>query len=678
MNGHDTMLAEIDLSSEERDQVNALIERARANVYQAQQMAVDASRLLRKTDQTLADIEGTGFFKRLWHAKTGKHAQMMRATQADMIQMQRIAFGYLAALQDQNLLQAHAIAVIRHNLDEIADSVTETNENIGLLVAAFERRVGRVEDIVECHDWLLNLSMTDYSRMTPASRMVLITMGYVRRMHEAGIRFDRIERRNDITLALKKEGVDGQKPYLIEDLFSEIARDNAMDARAFAALVGALEGVTGHLVEERVPSLAAHALYRFAAAYPQIEAAREVLDFQASVHAIPAMIRRALPGPLTQYTLQQYAMELAAALFFALEVAIPAADTEHTGQFSPTPHIEVVAAEPSPGFSIDDLIGNLIPITRHAYLGTDPAQDDRKRYLESFAIVLSSTGGFVTDQRNYLTSLGEAYGVPDVEPHVDMWLVDVRQLPLKDMLAFIRQDNVIHAWLMDAVFIWTLGDRSHQGGRGTIEAMAKAMNLPIDFTKNFIDKAEVLATEPVGDSLLSAIRFLANHGTSWKTLVDYRKLSFKGAFSRETDRLWEHSSDHTSVHLDISKLSLNLWGLEPDDDDGFIKRAGMNVARRLAVSEFDGLKERAGTVGASQKAATYPAQSILTLFGFDDLPETLSTWRISADENVDMDNKAWLSNMQAACDNLERYLSSVDEMVGAARVGLWKIETGDW
>lgn len=671
------MLADIELSPDQRDQVKALIERAKANVNHAQQMAVDASRLLQKTDKNLAELDGTGFFKRTWHACSGKQARVMRATQADLIHMQKIAFGYLAALQEQNLLQAHAIAIIRRNLDEVADTLAETIGNVSLLVDAFERRVGRLEEIVECHEWLLKLPLADYSRMAPASRAIHIVFDYVRAMLVAGITFERIESRGDLAVALKNQKVDAQSTHLLEDLFLEIVSDPTVGARAISAVVASVPGVNGHLVNEYVPSPALQAIYGFERVCPAIEAALETWDKGDSEKAIGNMVRKSVPNADMSYTLGELAVELVAALFFAKEVAatVSASDADAS---QPSP-VSIEVEEGVETFSIDALIGNLIPISRHAYLSTEVDAEDRKRYLESFAVVLSSMRAFTIEQRNYLTSLGDAFGVPDVESHIDVWLGDARSIPVKEWVTFAKQESVIHAWLTDATFIWTLGDRENHAGKDTIGVMAKAMNLPVDFTSRFVDRVEALATQPVGESLIDAIRYLSKYGTAWRTVVDYRKLSFSGAFKRETAGLYSSKllSDSLSIVGELSKLHRSLFNNMVIGGENFIQRAAINVNRRMVVSDFNALKEKVRTYGSAVTSGMASAEVTLRAFGVS-LPKTPHLEYVSADDNVDLDNAKWQSNMEKAHSALDRYTSDLDNTRSKLSELLGDIERGQW
>ena len=116
---------EITLTDNEQNELEKLTKDAQRNTTEAQRFAIEAAKVLSVTQERLKDYKDRGFFKRCWYAVSGKTSELGRANQADLIKMQKFAWMYLAKLQEQNLIQARAIAVIRNNLKELQGEIAE-------------------------------------------------------------------------------------------------------------------------------------------------------------------------------------------------------------------------------------------------------------------------------------------------------------------------------------------------------------------------------------------------------------------------------------------------------------------------------------------------------------------------------------------------------------------------
>lgn len=114
------------LDADEQRAVADLVERHRGNAAMTQRLALDASRLLTSSQDRLQKQAGAGFCKRLLGAISGSTRNNALANQHDTLKIQKIAWYYLQQLQQQNLINAQAIAVIRNNLGTMNEFIIET------------------------------------------------------------------------------------------------------------------------------------------------------------------------------------------------------------------------------------------------------------------------------------------------------------------------------------------------------------------------------------------------------------------------------------------------------------------------------------------------------------------------------------------------------------------------
>ena len=116
------------LDTMEQEAVEALVALHQNNTALTQQLAVDASRLITCSDERLKEQADSGFFKRFAGGLSGKNRQNQLQNQVDALHMQKFAWHYLKQLQQQNLINAQSIALIRNNLGTMNEYIIETRE----------------------------------------------------------------------------------------------------------------------------------------------------------------------------------------------------------------------------------------------------------------------------------------------------------------------------------------------------------------------------------------------------------------------------------------------------------------------------------------------------------------------------------------------------------------------
>ena len=98
------------------EQLQGKLEWAESNKLQAEQLALDATRLLSCTTDRLETYRHQGFFKRCWCSISGKNEKMQKANQSDLVSMQQHAWRYINLLNERNILMAHSMITVKNNL----------------------------------------------------------------------------------------------------------------------------------------------------------------------------------------------------------------------------------------------------------------------------------------------------------------------------------------------------------------------------------------------------------------------------------------------------------------------------------------------------------------------------------------------------------------------------------
>ena len=192
--------ANMNLSIADQKQLETLVAEAERNRSDAQRLALDASKLLSVTSNRLSEYKDRGFFKRCWYKISGKQGELDRANQADLIAMQKFAYAYLTKLQEQNLLEAKAIAVIRSNLKDLQDEVGEIHDMINVIVRKFDARITKLENVTALQDWQIHINANEqqFRKDNRAICFIQLVFDYLDVMRKNNIPFDAIEGRPDL------------------------------------------------------------------------------------------------------------------------------------------------------------------------------------------------------------------------------------------------------------------------------------------------------------------------------------------------------------------------------------------------------------------------------------------------------------------------------------------------
>ncbi len=150
---------------------------------EAEQLALDAARLLSCTGDRMDRLSKQGFFRRCWSRFMGETAALEHANTADLVHMQKTAFRYVNILQERQLLMAHSMLSLRNNLISLAVKEEETRNLITSLAdntlrrfKNLEKRMDQLEISQNLQGWLLGLEERDYDveYPTPYMRMLRI------------------------------------------------------------------------------------------------------------------------------------------------------------------------------------------------------------------------------------------------------------------------------------------------------------------------------------------------------------------------------------------------------------------------------------------------------------------------------------------------------------------------
>lgn len=169
------------------EQLQGKLEWAENNKLQAEQLALDATRLLSCTTERFETYRNQGFFKRCWYSLSGENDEMQKANQRDLVSMQQYSWRYISLLNERNILLAHSMITVKNNLLTLAVAEEETRNEVRRMAEkvyerfiALEDRMKAVEVATNIHGWLITLDTLDYDdRFTPHFRLLRLVNDFI-------------------------------------------------------------------------------------------------------------------------------------------------------------------------------------------------------------------------------------------------------------------------------------------------------------------------------------------------------------------------------------------------------------------------------------------------------------------------------------------------------------------
>nr|WP_312986541.1 hypothetical protein [Comamonas koreensis] len=563
------------LDTLEQEAVEAVIAQHRNNAVQTQQLAVDASRLLTCSEQRLKQQAESGFFKRFAGAFTGKSLQNQLQNQVDVLHMQKFAWHYLKQLQQQNLINAQSIAVIRNNLGTMSEYIIETREFLFQAVNKINRRLIRVENNTNFHQWSLNIEANKRPFKAMPKTLLVLNLVYDFMRSHPGVALT-AQDINYLVVTLEKLDVDCEEEVelldFITDLIDQIRASSIERYRAIIELSFEEHIADSYFIQKNISGLAFNSLYYLSDEYDRIidmTSDSEVCDSnEKRERIISKFFGQAFSGLRTQYKMRDLIEEIIGGSLLTLEIykyqnglgALPDEPLDDA-------HTETIA-----------LVSSLPDINVHSFFDKTEDRESRHNYLLLFALCIENSGALTSQGREFLKLLAHKAGYPEVPGEIAMLADNPRKMQdyLSILQNLLQNDNETYTWLLDAFYLLTLCQKAKEGPH--VQRILNALK-PAQFKEQYPRVLAVL-TEQNEESVLAAAEKLQQHTHGWKNIVHYRELRFKRAFADMSTKLDKISLETTRLSLALSNVTIKAsdysyfiaaW------DDSFLSKVSSKV-----------------------------------------------------------------------------------------------------
>lgn len=670
------------LQGPELEAVTTLVNRHKANAALTQQLALDASRLITSSQERLNKQSGAGFFKRFANSLTGKTSENQLLNQADTLQMQKYAWHYLKQLQQQNLINAQSIAVIRNNLGTMNDYIIETRDFLETAIDRINSRLKTVENSASFHSWSLNIEANKRRfKSIPGNLLILhLTYDFLRAHRDIELTERDV---NHLVVTLEKLGVncDDEVEMLgfIIELIDQIEVFGIDRYRSMIELAVDEDHVLdSHFIQKNISGLGFNALYFLSEQYEKII---DLTDDElcnsdlAREKIISRFFGNEFGGLYTNYGVRDLIGEVIGGSLVALDIY-----KEQNG-FNVSSDAALDADQPE----TLSLTSDLPDIKAHSFL--DKADDEARRtYLRLFALCFDNAASLDGAGQEFLSQLAEHSGCPEVVSQV----LGIADNPLKErehlsaLQALLNDDDKAYTWLIDAFFLLTLCRKKVENPRMLRILLALK---PGNFKEN-LPQVQALLNESDEAQLVKAAASLAKLTQAWKNVVRYRTLRFEQSWIATEKQLYAACMDASNMTMDLMTATSKAtdWSsFMGSFDDGFLGKmataagsAAYTIGRKSVLSSLNDMRRKAQDFIAANSPALSTANRVVAQWGLPRIEfENEISW-----SDYDLDNAAenddWYHQLNDCERQIDRTLTAFSDACSDADDQLGYFRKGDF
>ncbi|EOW6848493.1 hypothetical protein ACOZ2B_003557 [Cronobacter sakazakii] len=609
------------LEGAELDNVTRLVGQHKANAAMTQQLALDASKLIASSQDRLQQQSGSGFFKRFAGAMTGKNTENQLQNQSDTLQMQKFAWHYLKQLQQQNLINAQSIALIRNNLGTMNEFLIETRDFLELAIDRINARLVHVENNTSFTQWALNIEANKRRYKSLPGTILVLSLTYdFMRTHE-NIALTPLDI-NHLIVTLEKLGVNCDEEVrlldFILDLIDQIEIVGPDRYRSMIALSVDEHQIDSHFIQNNISGIAFNALYFLSEQYEKIVSLTEddtlCMNDEAREKLISRFFGEAFSGLSTTYSLRDLLSETIGGSLLTIDIY---KDINGLNATAPDALLTDSAASMT-------LVSALPDIRNHSFFDASHSDEEKHLYLLLLALCVENSAELRQEALEFLALLGEKAGFPTIADDIisladNAFKFQEYQQALLDLL---KDDDARYTWLLDAFFLLARCNKKIENPQ-----MLRLLGLlkPAQF-KDMLPHLQVLLNESDETVLLDSAAKLSTLTHGWKNVVRYREMAFKTYYAGTVKELYTADSAAMRLSLELMKVTDKAsdygWFMGSFESDGFLSKMGSAVGssafaigRKSCVSALNDFRKKADAFLSANSAALHAANRMTARWG---------------------------------------------------------------
>lgn len=538
------------MESAELEAVNALVSKHKANVAITQQLALDASRLVSSSQERLAKQSEAGFFKRLSSAISGKTSENQLLNQMDILQMQKFSWHYLQQLQQQNLINAQSIAVIRNNLGTMNEYIIETRDFLELAIDKIDNRLRHVENNTSFNNWSLNIDSNKRRHKSIPKTLLILRLTYdFMRSHQDIVLTER-DINNYLVTTLEKLDINCDEEIKLLDFISELIDQIEVvgidQYRTTIELSFDEHVVDSEYIQKNISGVGFNALYFLSDNCEKIVDLISDDQLCNSDEAREKIISKLFGSEFSELSTIYSIRDLICEMIGGSQLAIDVYKDEHGLNIVQDEIVEEQQPE------IEALVSSLPDIRVHTFLDSHESDEAKRNYLLLLALCVESSESLKGLAREFIALLAEKSGFPELQKEI----IELADNPRKhnDCLAVMQslldEDDKKYTWLLDAFFLLLLAQKPIENPQ--IKAIIGTLK-PAQL-KECLPNILMIISGSDTSQVLNGVGKLAPLTQGWKNIIQYRELRFDQYFGEADKRLSMASWAVTRLNLEMSDV----------------------------------------------------------------------------------------------------------------------------
>lgn len=612
---------EVNLESAELEAVNALVSKNKSNAAFTQQLALDASRLVTTSQERLVKQSEAGFFKRLASAISGKTSENQLLNQMDILQMQKFAWHYLQQLQQQNLINAQSIAVIRNNLGTMNEYIIETRDFLEQAIDKIDNRLRHLENNTGFNNWALNIEANKRRlKSTPKTLLILRLTYDFMRSHQDIVLTER-DISNYLVTTLEKLDINCDEDIklleFISELIDQIEVVGINQYRATIELSFDEHTVDSEYIQKNISGIGFNSLYFLSDHYEKIVDLIGDDELCNSDEAREKIIAKFFGSEFSGLSSTYSIRNLICEMIGGSQLAIDVYKDEHG--------LNVVQGkvdeEPQP--EVFNLVSSLPVIDAHTFLDSHESDNSKRNYLLLLALCVESSESFNEISREFIALLAKKISSPELQEEI-IALADNSSKHNEYhsvMQTLLDDDDKKYTWLLDAFFLLTLAQKPIESSK--IKVILGT--LKIAQLKECLPNMLVIVNGNDASQVLDAGVKMAAYTQGWKNVIRYRALRFDQYFAETIKQLNSASWGVTRLNLEMSEVYRK--GMEHSIfisfSDGSLlsnltDKAGAALCtqgRKSALSNLNEVRKKAEDFISENRSALSQANSLISRWG---------------------------------------------------------------
>lgn len=656
------------LTSGEQAALNALVSKHKANAALTQQLALDASKLVTTSKQRLSQQAGAGFFKRFGNAISGKTSENQLLNQTEMLKVQKFAWHYLQQLQQQNLINAQSISVIRNNLGTMNAYIIETRDFLEHAVDKIESRLRHVENNTSFNNWALNIEANKRRFKSLPKTLLILRLTYDFMRSHQNMLFTEGDISNYIVTTLEKLDVNCDEDIRLLDFISElIDQIEIVGIDQYRSLIEVSfddHVVDSDFVQKNISGIGFNALYFLSDQYEKITdlIGDEQLcnSDEAREKIIAKLFGTEFSGLSTSYSVRHLMCEIIG----ASQVAIDIYKEEHGLNAVPEAVAEVQQQE-----EVVTLVSALPDIHAHTYFDSGASEQAKRDYLSLFALCVENSASFKAPSLEFLTLLAEKVGQPGMREEIFRLADNPRKLiEYQPVMQGLLDDEAKKlTWLLDAFFLLALDQRSIESPQ--IKAILGVLK-PAQLKERLPQLLTIISDSDESKVLDVALQLMPST-QGWRNVIRYRELRFGKYFAETQKRLQAASWAGTRITLEMSRVFSK--GMEHAvfvsySDGSFVSNLAERAAsalcsqgRKSALSGLNDSRKKASAFLSEHSHALSQANGVISRWNMPPFGFKNELGHNDFDLDNAAENEEWGDQFQLYYRKVEDTLNSFDQ-----------------